>query len=174
MSPETELSDADYEACKGLARHILFHRDRTCPQNDPTQTIQEELTQRFAREYAHVGIEDEPTDTRAATTEALVRYYTDAQWRMFWLEEMRKKGYSESALRSTRAQLRAALTQCYQKENAAASGAIEKIFADFKAAIEIIDFRASGRAIDALNPLLMKVIGSWEKQGFSTTDFDLL
>ncbi|MDD4287030.1 MAG: hypothetical protein PHN33_01615 [Candidatus Peribacteraceae bacterium] len=129
----------------------------------------------FSRAYADVDQEDEPIDTRADTTQALLRHYTtDNQWKAFWHEQMRKKGYSEAAIQCTRAELRARLMQCYQGEDAAVSGTIGKALTDFHKAVELLDFRASGRAIDALNPLLMKVIHSWREQGFSTADFELL
>lgn len=175
MSPETELSEADYEACKNLTRHILRHSNRASSQNNPAQTIRDELIQSFSREYAHVEIEDEPTDTGTDTAQALVQHYTtNDQWKTYWQEQIRKKGYSEAAIQLTRVELRARLMQCYQGEDAAASGTIGRALTDFHKAVEILDFRASGRAIDALNPLLMKVIHVWREQGFSTADFELL
>lgn len=175
MPPNEGISDAEYDACKRLARHLLHPETRR--QDGPQHAIRQELTQQYSIEYAHVGEEDEPESTRADTVRVLTQHYaTNDGWQQHWIEEAKKKGYSERALQSTRATLRAALLQCYQQENAAAAGAIETALDHFRATIDayVLDFRKSGQAIDVLNPLLMRVIGSWRKQGYSTSDFDLL
>lgn len=175
MPLDEEISDAEYDACKRLARHLLH--PETMRQDGPQRVIQEELTQQYSIEYAHVGEEDAPESTSVDTARALTQHYaTNDCWQKYWIEEAKKKGYSERALQSTRAALRTALLQCYQQENATTAGAIETALDHFRATIHahVLDFRKSGQAIDILNPLLMRVIGLWREQGFSTSDFDLL
>jgi hypothetical protein len=53
-------------------------------------------------------------------------------------------------------------------------GELRRAHVELREALDSLNCRRSGKAIDRINPLLLQLIEEWRARGYTVTDLDLL
>ncbi|MFA6039858.1 MAG: hypothetical protein WCV62_01930 [Candidatus Peribacteraceae bacterium] len=165
--------DKTFEACKTLGRLATFHPPEEKPKiSQEMENIRTQLRRMWLGEYLHSEYEPSTGEECREVGTVYRDLVHNDRFNARWDEELKKQGYSDTALDGTTQVLKQALAECCAAVNEATDGEAGRAHDAMWEAI--LSLKGAGPAIDRAHPFLLQVFGEWTKRGYTLRDLHLL